>query len=66
MFQFPFPPPLDFQLDPPSTIEQLFACIFSTLLLFEMIVMILPERWQEQIGALQFGPQWAAKKKGRP
>ena len=65
MFQFPFPPPPDFPIDPPSSVEQLFASIISVLLLFETIVLVLPEKWREKICALQFGKKWAAKKGGR-
>jgi hypothetical protein len=63
MFQFPFPPPPDFPVDPPNTAEQLFACIVLVLLWFETIVLLLPERWRWKISELQFGPSWAAKRK---
>jgi hypothetical protein len=40
---------------------QIFSCVLVVLLWFESIVLVLPERWREKIGALQFGPRWAAK-----
>jgi hypothetical protein len=64
IFQFPFPPPPDFPIDPPGTVEQLFACILSVLLLFETLVLCLPEKWRWRISELQFGPHWTAKRKG--
>ncbi len=66
LFQIPFPPPPDMPIDPPGPVEQLFASILVTLLLFETIVLLLSERWREKIGALQFGPSWAAKGRERP
>ena len=60
-----FPPP-DVPLDPPGPAFQLVVCILFVFVWFETIVMFLPERWREKIGALQFGPSWAAKRKGRP
>ena len=64
MFQFPFPPPHDFPIDPPSTVEQLFACILSVLLLFETVVLVLPEKWRDRISQLQFGPHWNPNRRG--
>jgi uncharacterized membrane protein YbhN (UPF0104 family) len=46
-------------LDPPdSTASQLFCCLLVVLLAFETIVLILPGKWREKIGALQFGLRW--------
>jgi hypothetical protein len=65
--QFPFPPPPDWpQLDPPGVPMQTFSCVLVVLLLFENVVLLLPERWREKIGALQFGPGYAAKRRERP
>jgi hypothetical protein len=64
LFQFPFPPPPDMPLDPPGPAFQLLVCIRVPLLWFEMIVLLLPERWRNRIFELQFG--WAAKGKDRP
>ncbi len=61
LFQFPFPPPPDMPLDPPGPAFQLFVCILFVLMWFEVIVQFFPEHWRERIGALQFGPGWAAK-----
>ena len=67
MLQFPYPPPPDMPIiNPPGKVELLFLCILATLLWFELIVFLLPERWREKIGALQFGPAWAAKRRERP
>ncbi len=67
MLQFPYPPPPDMPIiNPPGKVELLFLCILATLLWFELIVFLLPERWREKIGALQFGPAWAAKRGKRP
>ena len=66
MYQFPFPPPPDMPIDPPSVPMQIFSCVVGVLLLFETIVMLLPERWREKISELQFGPSWAAKRKELP
>ena len=57
-----FPPP-DVPLDPPGPVFQLLVCILFVFVWFETIVMFLPERWREKIGALQFGAEWAAKRK---
>jgi hypothetical protein len=65
-FQLPFPPSPDMPIDPPGKVELLFVCILATLLWFELIVFLLPEQWREKIGALQYGPAWAAKKRERP
>ncbi len=64
--QFPFPPPPDTPIDPPGVAFQILSCIVFVLLWFETIVFVLPERWREKIGALQFGPSWAAKRRERP
>jgi hypothetical protein len=61
MIQVPFPPPPDMPLDPPGVPMQIFSCVLVVLLWFESIVLLLPERWREKIGALQFGASWAAK-----
>jgi len=53
-------------INPPGKVELLFVCILAVLLWFELIVFLLPERWREKIGALQFGPAWAAKRRDRP
>ncbi len=50
LFQIPFPPPPDMPIDPPGPVEQLFASILVTLLLFETVVLLLPEHWREKIG----------------
>jgi hypothetical protein len=55
MLQFPFPPPPDIPIDPPSVPMQIFGCVLVVLLLFEATVLLLPKRWREKIGALQFG-----------
>jgi hypothetical protein len=57
------PPPLPPWVDPPGPVEQLFACILATLLWFQSIVLILPEKWANRIYDLQFGPKWAAKRR---
>jgi hypothetical protein len=63
IFQFPFPPPPPYaEGDTPSAFLQLFSCIISVLLLFETIVLFLPEKWRWKISQLQFGPHWTAKK----
>jgi len=66
MLQIPFPLPPDMPIDPPGPVFQLLVCIVAVLLWFETIVFVLPEKWREKIGALQFGPSWAAKKSRRP
>jgi len=58
----PMPPPA-FPIDPPSVAYQLFVCILFVVAWFEMVAILLPERWREKIGALQFGPRWAAKQR---
>jgi hypothetical protein len=45
--------------------ELLSVCILAVFLWFELIVFLLPDRWREKIGALQFGPAWAAKRRER-
>ncbi len=65
LFQIPFPPPPDMPLDPPGPVFQFFVCLLLPLLRFEMTVLLLPERWREKIGVLQFGPGWAAKRRER-
>jgi hypothetical protein len=52
-----------FRLSP--VFELLFVCILATLLWFELIVFLLPERWREKIGELQFGPAWAKRRDSR-
>jgi hypothetical protein len=52
-----------FRLSP--VFELLFVCILAVFLWFELIVFLLPDRWREKIGALQFGPAWAAKRRER-
>jgi hypothetical protein len=64
IFQSLFPPLPDFPINPPSTVEQLFACIISVLLLFETVVLVLPEKWRDRISVLQFGPHWNPNRKG--
>ena len=59
--EIPFPPPPDMPLDPPGPAFQMLVCILFVVAWFEAIVQLLPERWREKIGALQFGPRWAAK-----
>ncbi len=56
---FQFPPPPDVPLDPPGVPMQIFSCVIAVLLLFESIVLILPERWRWKISELQFGSCWA-------
>ena len=54
-------------LDPPDgPASQLFCCLLVVLLTFETIVLMLPDKWREKIGALQSGPRWAAKRMARP
>jgi len=48
----------------PGVVYQLFPCILFVLLWFEMVVLILPERWRGNVYELQFGPAWTAKKRG--
>jgi hypothetical protein len=66
LLQLPFPPSPVIPIHPPGKVELLFVCILAVLLWFELIVFLLPDRWREKIGAWQFGPAWAAKRRERP
>jgi hypothetical protein len=42
---------------PDGPASQLFCCILVTLLWFEMVLLVLSERWRWRISELQFGPR---------
>jgi hypothetical protein len=55
-----------FRLSPVFPVfELLFVCVLAVFLWFELIVFLLPERWREKIGELQFGPAWAKRRDSR-
>lgn len=60
MMRLPLPPPYP-EGDPQSAAVQLFSCVVVVLLLFETIVLVLPENWQRRVSELQFGRRWAER-----
>ena len=56
-----FPPPPDVPIHPSAPWFQLLTCLVLVLIWFELVLMLLPERWRRKICQLQFGPRWAGR-----
>jgi hypothetical protein len=59
MLQFPLPP--NAPPDPPGAVFTLFSCLVFVFLVFETILLVLPEECRRKVSELQFGPRWAER-----